>query len=100
MSEVLGRVNRGAALLDEFDPGWWEVIDVDTIDISDIERCIIGQWGLANYSWQLEATDALGLHGFSCFHGFADDRGGGAVSVAWREAILWREYLDDQGLLP
>jgi hypothetical protein len=99
MSEVLERVNRGAALLDEFDPGWWETVDVDTIDISDIDRCIIGQWGLANFDWHGPALNALGLGTFCNRHGFSERRDGESVD-AWREAILWREYLDDQGLLP
>jgi hypothetical protein len=111
MSEVLERVNRGAALLDEFDPGWWEVIEPEELDIASCRRCVLGQWAEANvesgefaahYDEGLDVLDLSFDHapelGFA--EGFSEGVTYGELSAAWREAILWREYLDDQGELP
>lgn len=36
-------VELGAQRLDETHPGWAEWIDVDTLDISDVCKCVVGQ---------------------------------------------------------
>ena len=36
-------VERGAALLDERRPRWWERIDIGRLDIRSPENCILGQ---------------------------------------------------------
>jgi hypothetical protein len=111
MSEVLERVNRGAALLDEFDPGWWEVIELETLDIGSARRCVLGQWAEANQDleWVGNYSDALPVvlgrgstYKREKTHGFLSGLQASVTDLtdAWREAILWREYLDDQGLLP
>ena len=38
-----GRVARGAAYLDEMDPGWAERIDVWSLDLAHGNTCILGQ---------------------------------------------------------
>jgi hypothetical protein len=38
-------VRRGAALLDEHIPGWFEVIDVDNLDLNSSYNCVLGQLG-------------------------------------------------------
>ena len=48
MTSVTGRVAAGAAFLDEHDPGWWRAdveraIDLDKLDLSLGDRCILGQ---------------------------------------------------------
>ena len=43
MSAITERVERGAALLDEKQPGWLDIIDLDLLDISSRCGCVIGQ---------------------------------------------------------
>ena len=49
-------VAAGAALLDEYHPGWERLVFLDKLDMSSLEDCIVGQiygsWG--------EGSDALG----------------------------------------
>lgn len=37
------RAERGAALLDEWEPGWDALIDLSILDLDDGCRCILGQ---------------------------------------------------------
>lgn len=37
------RVAKGVAWLDENYPGWFDVIDLDTLDIAACDRCVLGQ---------------------------------------------------------
>ena len=51
-------VSFGVALLDEWAPGWAGSIDVDTLYMSDGERCVLGQlFGGYDYG-----CDRLGLY--------------------------------------
>jgi hypothetical protein len=43
MQDVMLRVKRGAALLDERIPGWDQRIDLDTLRIADSGQCVLGQ---------------------------------------------------------
>lgn len=43
MSDVKARVARGADWLDEKYPGWFKVIDLAILDISDCHQCVLGQ---------------------------------------------------------
>lgn len=43
MITIAERVARGAALLDEREPGWWQRINVRTLDIRSCKRCVLGQ---------------------------------------------------------
>jgi hypothetical protein len=43
MTAITERVERGAALLDTKRPGWWQEIDLATLDIASRCGCIIGQ---------------------------------------------------------
>lgn len=36
-------VARGAALLDEQQPGWWDHVDLGILDINDWTRCVLAQ---------------------------------------------------------
>jgi hypothetical protein len=37
------RVARGAALLDSYDPQWYDKIDLDTLDLGNTSWCVLGQ---------------------------------------------------------
>lgn len=43
MSDVVDRVARGAAWLDEKYPAWFEGIDLSTLDLGNCTRCVLGQ---------------------------------------------------------
>ena len=59
MNDIAERVERGAALLDEKQPGWLDIIDLDLLDISSRCGCVIGQLaGLTKASDRGLAYDA------------------------------------------
>lgn len=39
------QVANGAQMLDQYWPGWYDLIDLDTLDISECSACICGQLG-------------------------------------------------------
>lgn len=43
MSGIAERVAAGAALLDERQPGWWQRINLDSLDLGSCVGCILGQ---------------------------------------------------------
>jgi len=48
MRTITERVDRGEAVLDRRDPGWWRedampAIDLETLDLADGDKCILGQ---------------------------------------------------------
>jgi hypothetical protein len=43
MTTITERVAAGAAFLDEHDPEWWREIDLDALDLSETDRCVLGQ---------------------------------------------------------
>lgn len=43
MSTIAERVTRGAALLERFDPGWWQRINLDELALDSPCHCILGQ---------------------------------------------------------
>lgn len=49
---ITTRVARGAALLDQKEPGWVDLIDLDGLDVGSECRCILGQtWRDRGDSW-------------------------------------------------
>ena len=60
---VRERVERGAALLDEHAPGWENVIDLKTLNLSSCEACVCGQVALA------AAEKTLKLDGYRRYGG-------------------------------
>lgn len=42
MTDYRARVHRGAALLDEKEPGWWERV-TETLITEDCTACVLGQ---------------------------------------------------------
>lgn len=68
--EILARVKRGIALLEEqYGPGWVDKIDMNALSLSNGSRCILGQvygnYGVGYGKMGLYAlSDRVG-HGFS-----------------------------------
>ena len=43
MTGITERVAAGAAFLDEHDPGWWQRVELPTLDLACEEHCVLGQ---------------------------------------------------------
>jgi hypothetical protein len=97
--DITGRVERGAALLDEKRPGWDGLIDLGRLDIQSSCNCVAGQ--LAGGSWAFSLTmESLELEDEEEFadHGFEADGNDhptieadyAALTVAWRDLITGR----------
>jgi hypothetical protein len=101
MATIAERVARGAAYLDEREPGWDERIDLETLDLYAPCRCVLGQlatdlnrWGDVRARFGLRAAwmtdsrptaDALGFNvpdGEQQIH-----RQYLNLTAAWRELI-------------
>jgi hypothetical protein len=79
-------VERGAALLDEKCPGWAERVDVESLNIASMRRCILGQL----YGHYTTGRDRLEL-GIGSTYGFDSHlRGYDELNQDWRLAILSR----------
>jgi hypothetical protein len=103
--DLLERVDRGAALLDEYDPDWWEVIDLDRLDISSWRSCVLGQLAEANVdqlaTYSTLADDLLWSNDLRSGDFGMDGRRADtdAMTPIWFQAVLWREHLSDRGEL-
>jgi len=53
MNVITERVKRGAALLDEKDPGWWGGIDLGKLDLRSKCDCVLGQLGAQRFGTTL-----------------------------------------------
>jgi hypothetical protein len=63
---VKERVERGAKLLDEHRPGWELKIDLQALDLSSCDRCVLGQI----YGSYGDGYDLLGLTDETSPYGF------------------------------
>lgn len=54
---VEDRVARGVEILDREEPGWVNHLNTDTLDISSLENCVLGQL----YGSYGEGREALGI---------------------------------------
>ncbi|TYB69657.1 hypothetical protein FXF51_05715 [Nonomuraea sp. PA05] len=112
--DIPERVARGAALLDEKRPGWWQRIHLDTLNINDCGECVIGQLYTDPLHYDDEQFDegAIDLVGENAYdnnphapalveHGFSLERGaavGGneryerwaALTAEWKRVISER----------
>lgn len=61
------RVARGVELLDRETPRWRERIDVETLDMHSVYRCIIGQVFCVGYNVGLEMLGATGKGSYCGF---------------------------------
>jgi hypothetical protein len=82
-------IDNGIAVLDEHNPGWWQegIIDTDVLDISDPDKCVVGQLYGGDYKRGLLAlfgspyADVQAVkHGFTSFYWQR-------YTQEWREAI-------------
>lgn len=104
------RVSAGAALFDEFRPGWRERIALTSLDISSVVECALGQ-EYGDYSTGLdELRQAVRDAGRHPGYSFAEDNGfmNGydsvtgedvtyeALASAWREEIFGRPMTTEE----
>lgn len=99
MDAVAERVERGAQLLDEKRPGWWQEIDLRRLDIDSPCNCIAGQLGgstgAGGYLAVIRSLDLTGTEEVRCgfeadddYDWLADEYA--ALTDAWRTLILAR----------
>lgn len=88
------RVNRGAALLDEHEPGWEARIVPDDINLACTSFCILGQ-AFGTFSKGLEALPGLGRgENNSWRYGFDITTERQNDPVSWRELdACWVDLL-------
>lgn len=107
-NEAADHVNRGAALLDEHVPGWYDKIDIEQLEMSECANCVLGQvfadqvpekelsqidyglWGYEIGLEQLGLTDDEEDDNSDVRHGFDRFRG----TETWDE-----DYMKDYDLL-
>lgn len=83
-------VASGAAFLDEKYPAWRQKIDVDTIDISDGDYCILGQlYGSYSRGMDLLRLSYDGVEDFGFI--YSNRASSGALTDAWK-ALLADAY--------
>jgi hypothetical protein len=102
------RVRRGAASLDDVDPGWHRRLDPATLELADGRACVLGQlhgdyrWGLArahllNLGSAPQASLSPVAYGFQCEGRVPADvqaRDYALLTQAWRAAIRQRRAAD------
>ena len=88
------RVERGAALLDEKQPGWLDMIDLARLDIGSSCNCVGGQIGRAlHLGTFVDVMGDLGLRASEeAEYGFEHDAEADydELTAAWRTLILAR----------
>jgi hypothetical protein len=96
--ELAERVERGAALLDERRPGWWDEVDVGSLDLRQCDLCILGQlWGdyldgrgeVVRLGYGYRAQEESIRHGFDVSRRIHADLHAdyAALTDLWRAAI-------------
>lgn len=105
---VRERVERGAAYLDDVDPGWYRRVNADTLELDDGKHCILGQLHgefrlglgrshLISMSSAPRASLSPVSYGFKCVEGVSDDwqaRDYELLNEAWKEAVRTRQEAD------
>jgi hypothetical protein len=94
MSDYAERVARGAALLDGRRPGWAEAVDLDELELSSCQYCVLGQL----YGDFYAGRTALGLreseisapYGFDIYSTREGDEDFEALAEEWRKLIRAR----------
>lgn len=105
-SDMLLRVKRGAAFLDEEHPDWEQMINLDTLHLNDECQCVLGQIGMAIWphgamtfsemrSSMTDHADFLAQREWSDDHGFtappiAEYDKWALLTKAWRAEIKQR----------
>ncbi|WP_232798288.1 hypothetical protein [Salinibacter altiplanensis] len=108
---VQERVSRGAAYLDDMDPGWHRRVNAETLELEDGERCVLGQLH-GGFRVGLGRSQVLSLssapraslspvaYGFKCVEGVSEAgkaRDYELLTAAWREAVRRRTVADHRG---
>jgi hypothetical protein len=102
------RVRRGAAFLDDADPGWYRNVDPSTLELASGTHCVLGQLhgdfrlglgrsNVINLSSAPRASLSPTAYGFRCVQGVPDawqDRDYEMLDRAWQEAIRKRQAAD------
>lgn len=80
------RVQAGVELLDRWRPSWERSINLDDLDITDCEQCVLGQlygdYEVGRQDLDMDATEAAD-RGFVGIEMDEDE----ALNVMWRERI-------------
>lgn len=85
---VPARIRRGVAFFDAYVPDWYKRVNPSTLDIQNVEKCILGQlygcyWrGLEQLNISYDDSENYGLSG--------DD--GKACTLAYRDIIRDRQH--------
>lgn len=91
---VSTRVARGAALLDELRPEWYDAVDVERLDMSHSLNCVLGQL----YVTYEAGTQTIGLRtvGDRTLHGFTTLLYGATIGE-WAELTkAWRAEIEER----
>jgi hypothetical protein len=97
MTTTTERVQAGAGLLDQHQPGWVDRIDLDRLNLRDCFACVLGQLFPGDY--YATVHDTLGLNwAEAAAHGFNVDADGHlneeAEEAEYEElAAAWRELI-------
>jgi hypothetical protein len=75
MTTIDDRVAAGSAWLDANRPGWWQRIDLDTLDLGDTCNCVLGQ----EYGHYFEAPDEVA----------GDDAGDASIERGYDVLAQW-----------
>jgi len=94
MDQARERAAAGAAYFDALQPGWFEDVNLDILDMSQADACVSGQvFGVEIYRW-LDRHPADVAFGLVLAEGENDhdarDEGYGPLTEAWREQIEQR----------
>lgn len=114
--------NRGAELLDRIRPGWHNEIDLDTLEVSDFERCVLGQlygnygeggdvifdsagilWDTSNsvhlgFNKVVHIPEELSTDGDDARRAYIIERYA-PLTTMWQELTLARRHMDDITIL-
>jgi hypothetical protein len=102
------RVARGAAYLDDADPGWYRRVDPQTLSLSSGRHCVLGQLHgefrlglgrshLVSMSSAPRASLSPVAYGFKCVEGVPPEwqnRDYDLLTEAWTEAVRTRQAND------
>lgn len=106
--KVRKRVERGAAYLDEVDPGWYRHVDSETLELADGRQCVLGQLH-GEFRLGLGRSQVLTMssapranlspvaYGFKCVEGVPDDWQAydyELLTASWKEAVRRRQQAD------
>jgi len=108
VEKVQERVRRGAAYLDDVDPGWHRRIDPAVLELGHGRQCILGQLHgefrlglgrshLITMSSAPRASLSPVAYGFKCVDGVPEpwkERDYELLNEAWRDAVQTRQAAD------